>query len=925
MKDVIIYTYSSAKYYECIERAKNAGTYGDMLKSMLPADWATSCFQIWVEARPPDAEIPDQGFKLHISASLQDAVDALKIIVPLLVKTRTSFKVLADPFFLRLCNSKRFPRAQSGKFVTVYPPNYELFCTLAQNLARATEHLHGPYILSDRRFGDKGIVYYRYGGFKRITGLQTDGTRRFLIKGVNGDLVPDERVPFFQLCKDIQDPFPDTSDVRLDDELLNSRYQVEEALNFTNTGGVYKATDLCTGSQVVLKEARPHTLLIAGHDLSRDAVEALRHECQCLQMLQSLPCVPRLIESFVEWEHHFLVESYISGTPLASLRAQDSFIIMENMYDREALIESCKTWRDIGLRLLDAVDSVHNCGVLLGDISPMNVLRNDTTGELTFIDLESASRVGDSGDAAIFNTRWSYPGFRSQHLRSIQDIGKLDDYYACGMLLYDLICPIQALFDLDRAFPRDRFLRHFVQAGLPIEMADVISKLWGGDCAEAMSTLRAFSPSDALTKLPKHPLHLTSDSGEPNIRQLSTFAARLSDTINELAQNILASSDTSREDRLWPSDAAVFQTNSLNLACGACGTAVFLKDALGTLPPKVAEWILRKEISVADYPPGLYTGLAGIAWSFAEFGWLTRAAEVMRLVLRSPIAFDSSTLFDGVAGWGLAALAIFATTQDDEFLAIAKAAGKHLVASRRTAQEGLYWMNEGDESPKLGMGFGGSGIALFLLYLWTHTHDDNLLESATAAMDFEVSHAKVRESDGSLAWPYSVGGQVYSPYWLRGSGGVASTLVRFHILLHDGHYLELARRAAKPCAGFFSVAPHLFEGLASMGETLLDLYHVTRERAYFEAAVLKARQILLYTIKENVGIAFPGRFLVRISQDYGTGGSGIGTFLQRVLKLGPRKFHELHSVGRMSANRLETGTACAELQNVRPTFARTSD
>jgi hypothetical protein len=122
---------------------------------------------------------------------------------------------------------------------------------------------------------------------------------------------------------------------------------------------------------------------------------------------------------------------------------------------------------------------------------------------------------------------------------------------------------------------------------------------------------------------------------------------------------------------------------------------------------------------------------------------------------------------------------------------------------------------------------------------------------------------------------------------------VASALIRFFEVLKEERYLSLAHRAARGCAVFFSAAPHLFEGLASMGETLLDMYRVTGEPRYLEQARGKAMQTLLYRIDRPQGVAFPGRYLQRISHDYGLGGAGIGLFLHRVATQGPRRFHDL--------------------------------
>jgi hypothetical protein len=118
-------------------------------------------------------------------------------------------------------------------------------------------------------------------------------------------------------------------------------------------------------------------------------------------------------------------------------------------------------------------------------------------------------------------------------------------------------------------------------------------------------------------------------------------------------------------------------------------------------------------------------------------------------------------------------------------------------------------------------------------------------------------------------------------------------LVRFAQLTEEGRYLDVARKAVRPCGSFFSAAPHLFEGIASMGESLLDMFLVTGDEIYLQQARQKAIQTLLFKIDRPEGIAFPGRYLFKISHDYGMGGAGIGLFLIRLLRLAPRMFHDL--------------------------------
>jgi hypothetical protein len=368
-------------------------------------------------------------------------------------------------------------------------------------------------------------------------------------------------------------------------------------------------------------------------------------------------------------------------------------------------------------------------------------------------------------------------------------------------------------------------------------------------------------------------------------------AATIREVLLSLAQHMLASMDPGRTDRLWPADVMVFQTNPLNLAHGACGTALYLHETLGEIPARVRQWLLDQPVTVAKYPPGLYSGIAGVAWCFAELGLAERGLEMFRLVTKSPLAFRLPDIFSGVAGWGLAALALYERTGEDWLGALACRAGDFLVETAERDENGAFWTDRDESIVRLGFAYGGSGIATFLLNLWKATGDERYLSTARGAMDFEVANAQ--ERGDSLVWGAVPNSNEHRPYWLRGGAGAATALTRFAVMLDDQHYMDLARRAARGCNAFFSVSPHLFEGLASMGESLLDMYVATGEEAYLRSARQKASQILLYRMDTPAGLAFPGRYLLRISHDYGLGGAGVGMYLHRLLAPGPRRFHDI--------------------------------
>ena len=83
--------------------------------------WSIRRDGMWYVARPPQHEIPEQGWKIHISARTADSVDVLTDSLEVLLQQSVSFKFLLDRKIAGLVNSKTFSRGSFGKFVTIYP------------------------------------------------------------------------------------------------------------------------------------------------------------------------------------------------------------------------------------------------------------------------------------------------------------------------------------------------------------------------------------------------------------------------------------------------------------------------------------------------------------------------------------------------------------------------------------------------------------------------------------------------------------------------------------------------------------------------------------------------------------------------------------------------------------------------------------
>lgn len=356
---------------------------------------------------------------------------------------------------------------------------------------------------------------------------------------------------------------------------------------------------------------------------------------------------------------------------------------------------------------------------------------------------------------------------------------------------------------------------------------------------------------------------------------------------------LVHNADYARRDRLWPAHYLVFATNPLSVAYGACGPALFLHESTGKLDLQIVHWLRSQALSVETHPPGLFPGLAGIASTYWRLGLDEEAREAMALAYRSPLLWAEPCLYFGIAGWGMVSLEAYLRTREQGYLDHAARAGDALIRSAEHHPDGQYWRTRQDGLVHYGFGFGASGIALFLLYLHEATGNDRYRTHACRALEYDIAH-KV-ESKVGWQWKRYEDDTVLYPYWIHGSAGIGSVLIRFHQLTGEARYAELARRVADAVTIKYAFVPSLFEGLAGIGEFLLDMHIYTGEERYLQDAVDVGATILWFRVNTSHGVAFPGRWLTRLACDYATGAAGIGLFLSRLRRPRSRPFVDIVS------------------------------
>ncbi|WP_158884580.1 class III lanthionine synthetase LanKC [Amycolatopsis anabasis] len=812
------------------EQRDNGTPEDDFARGLpLPDGWVRADRGVWRVLDPTSRTLPSQGWKIHVSAGMDNAERVLAKVYTYCVDRTIAFKYLRTTSILLGRNSKYAPREASGKLITIYPAdNKELERVLADLSAELAGEA-GPYILSDLRYGE-GPLYVRYGGFAEQW-VEADGTRVLAIREPDGTLVPDKRGPSFYVPD--WEPLPDCLAPHLAARKGGDRsqfpYQVISSLHFSNGGGVYLADRLADGHRLVLKEARPH----AGLDRDgRDAVARLKREHEILERLAGIPGIPVVYDRFTVWEHHFLAMQHVPGKALAPWLARNYPLTRREPAEQD-LAEY--TERVLGLvgQVERLVAAVHERGVVFGDLHAMNILvdTDEETGEdtVSLIDFELAFEADGGGRPTL-----GAPGFRAPADRTGFEI----DEYALAALRLWLFLPLNPLLELAPAklhslveFVRRRF-------PLPAEYADsILSRL---------SPRGQDAPAPVTTEL---------DQPEPDW-----------DVVRKsIAEAILASATPEREDRLFPGDIEQFRVGGACFGVGAAGVLHALDAAGAGRYPEHEEWLLAKLRREPPGRPGFYDGAHGIAYVLENFGHHEAATDLIRQSATLVEQTREHALDTGLAGIALNLLHFAETRQDDDFQRQASELGEKLAEALPTAEPpGKF--------ARAGLLSGWSGPALLFVRLFERTGDAAWLDLADRALRRDLEEC-VPADDESLQ--VRDGGTRTLPYVAIGSAGVAMAAEELAVHRPDAESVAKLPGLRQSCRGEFVIHPGFLYGRAGLMVTLAMGRNRGHDASAERAIETHLARLAWYAMPYRDGLAFPGNQLLRLSMDVKTGGAGV--------------------------------------------------
>lgn len=842
---------------------------GDLLcliRKYIPINWKTLRKGAW-QMFSINNFMPDQGFKIHISATYNNRQKIIEIAIPILVKYKVDFKILTDDLSYTFINSKIQNPGSSGKYITIYPSTNELFKTLIEELYISLKNEIGPYILSDRRYKNCKCLYYRYGAFKPMTKKSEAGFDIYCLKNQEGELIEDGRHPYCTFPSWIDDPFMDEQWFKKfyasndETDLFSNRYKLFSMIHSSNTGGIYKAIDTLSNKNVIIKEARPYTCSLN----KEDSISRLRKERDFLINNQNNVAIPRYIDYFTEWEHEYLVMENIEGLPLNRFNNHNNPLFNNNSkYTKE---EYSNLLISLWIKMAEIVNQIHKNNFIVGDISYFNFIIENKSNNLTvrIIDFETSNKINNKDNSEI-----ATPGFIPYNGKKLNSI--YSDIFALASTFIACIYPINNIYSLMNSQDRDKLRKYLISL---IGMNNKINLLFS-DILE--SKFEIIKNIDDLISF------LKSISNNHQIKKQNILLlgnSKITNLYFKLLNNVKNRIDFWNDKSLIATDPNAFYSNTLCTSYGTAGIIHALSYIRENISSKLYGNILSKDLN--NLQLGLYIGLSGIAWTLLE-NEIKFSENLFDYICHNYDNVEEINLYYGLSGIGLSLLYAYNKLKKKEYLdttiAIYNKINKSIIY-----RNGSFFDKNGNKL-LLGYYYGLSGIDYFFLELYKITNNISILNSIKSHLKHYEDGIVFFDNYSSVVATKENNNTICTPYLENGSAGVLRFLLKYFDLTKENSILSIVNLLSTDIMKV-DITPFsgLNIGMAGLINTLLDLFIIFNDEKYIEKARTYITSIykMIINIENNNYIA--ANQLFRISDDYISGSFGVLCTLYRYLSL----------------------------------------
>lgn len=861
-------------FYIPFEWRKPNNEYHDFVNAILPVSWRLRQDYFWTHVMSPEDTKPVQGWKIHVSSRWGSEYQTLEKVVPICLAHQTEFKFASDSKILKTLLGKNCTRSASGKFITIYPADATCFKTLLEALYQALKDEDGPYILSDRPYKDAKVLFYRYGGFKSFELKDNFNRTTACIINSAFQYTEDKRDAQFILPDFIDDNVlsslgendasEQTSIKETGTALFGGRYDMQSVIKFSNAGGVYLAQDILSQDTVIVKEARPYV----GVDADEDCIARLHKEYRILQRLADTEIVPKAYGLFQEWQHWYLAQQIIDGQTLRSYQLKQCRIIHSHTTDQQ-MREWVANTIQIAINCLCVVQAVHERGVVFGDLSLNNLMIDPDTLQIKLIDFEGACEPGV--DLAV---NFYTPGFARPERLSRDCVDYPDDIYALGCVLVAMFMPSSTLLNLKQDYADVFFTALQSDIGLPPQYLECVRYLLTDPKANLQQAVAMLLAADTVSV---HAVQLNTGVQHVDVQANATLL------VDDVLRYNLHHLQLDRRDRILPLGPE--SQHALAVDHGAAGVIYAWHHLAGQVPADLYSWFSRRTQMATDLLPGLLNGAAGLAWVLHDLDMSETAERVLHQAATSRQLYSNMSLGYGAAGYGYSLLYRWHKTGDCTALTEACRVAAVLQEKATSRDGAVYWESESAPSGVgVGLWEGGSGIALFLLYLFCATQDPQYLQLGKQALQADLNYGKLTQ--GSYGFPRRSNVSILFPYLGYGTAGVASVALRYHAVTAQSQYRQFIDDIKTSVSSKYTVNSGLFSGITGLGNYLLDAYQFLHEEEYYYLACQAADALRVFSVQRDEGLCFPANNRTKVNTDYADGSAGTALFMHRLKQLG---------------------------------------
>lgn len=420
---------------------------------------------VFLQINKSAASLPCQGFKIHVSATLQNYQVILDKVYDLSCENNFTFKYISNYSLLEQYLGGTGPLWMTGKYITIYPETESRFEKLIRTIYDLVGKEDGIPIFTDQAFRDSKNVYYRYG----IINSDDD----FIRDERNNKLYRDHELRTYQLPSFVKEPFESKNEHKL--ETIGKKYLLKGIISRKSSGGVYRAQDIY-GRDVVIKRAKYRF-----KDSEETEIQKLQNERKNLINWEKYDFIPKVLDSFYEQKDFFLVESYIKGVLIDDLRA-------EFIGDKRNSFYFAKI-RHIVLNYLRCLQRLHNDSFFLGDISASNIIVDFESEKVFLVDVLQSALLTNMDESFYYRTK----GFYDRRVDNLSP--ELQDVHQSGYLVMSVFSRANDFLKIDQSGKQswNFFIKQAAQEKIPavfIKVMKVLINATAGSLDRAIEILQ---------------------------------------------------------------------------------------------------------------------------------------------------------------------------------------------------------------------------------------------------------------------------------------------------------------------------------------------------------------------------------------------------------------------------------------------------